>query len=131
MTDKDEWLSDPGHKVEHALFSGIIGIAFASCPIDPILPEISNFTLFTEEGRTYKIDLEKAASWIENDELCPFDLEQLPKENFAAEEVYLQTCAKVNTLCATIIGKLAFCNSQQRQKPPGLHWIFPRQRDRY
>ncbi|KAK0213728.1 hypothetical protein IW262DRAFT_1497580 [Armillaria fumosa] len=106
VTNKDEWLSDPGYKVERALFSGIIGIAFVGSPIDPILPEISYFTLFTEEERMYKIDLEKAAAWIEMDEPGLFDLEGLPTEEVATEEMHLQTCAKVNTLCATTIGKL-------------------------
>ncbi|KAK0462905.1 uncharacterized protein EV420DRAFT_1521557 [Desarmillaria tabescens] len=131
VNDKDEWLNDPGYEVEHALFGGIIGVAFAGSPTDPILPEISYFTLFTEDGYLYKIDLEKATSWIENDELGPFDLEQLPKEDVATEEVHLQTCARVNTLCANVTGKFAFRSSEQRRRPPGPHWIFPRQRDRY
>ncbi|KAK0497973.1 hypothetical protein EDD18DRAFT_1160439 [Armillaria luteobubalina] len=130
VNKKDEWLSDPGYRVERALFGGIIGVAFAGSPTDPILPEISHFTLFTEEERMYKIDLRKAAAWIGMDVLGPFDLEGLPTEEVATEEAHLQTCAKVNTLCATTIGKLP-PSSQQRRRPPGPHWLLPRQRGRY
>ncbi|KAK0465721.1 hypothetical protein IW261DRAFT_1686080, partial [Armillaria novae-zelandiae] len=55
VDDEDQWLSDPGYKVEHALFSGIIGISFAGSPTDPELPEISHFTLYTKDGDLYMI----------------------------------------------------------------------------
>lgn len=59
VDDEDEWPSDPGYRVERALFGGIVGIPFVGSPTDPVRPEISRFTLYTKDGdlNMYKIDL--------------------------------------------------------------------------
>ncbi|KAK0471354.1 hypothetical protein IW261DRAFT_1511822, partial [Armillaria novae-zelandiae] len=128
VDDEDQWLSDPGYKVERAFFGGIIGVSFAGSPTDPEIPEISHFTLYTEDGDLYMIDVETADSWIESDKYCPFNLDQLQKQETTKSEVRLQTCAKLNTLCAATSGKMQYNSDDEPPRPPGPHWYFPRRR---
>ncbi|KAK0213723.1 hypothetical protein IW262DRAFT_1411166 [Armillaria fumosa] len=139
VDDEDQWLSDPGYTVERALFGSIIRVSFAGSPTDPELPEISHFTLYTEDGDLYMIGncvslqwfsifqrtivgVETADSWIEGDEYCPFNLDQLRKQEATKAEVQLQTRAKVNTLCAATIGKIQYdSDDEEPSRPPGPH----------
>ncbi|KAK0431187.1 hypothetical protein EV421DRAFT_1912077 [Armillaria borealis] len=101
VDDEDQWPSDPGYKVERALFGGIVGVSFAGSPTDPDLPEISHFT-YTPKTATY---VETIDSWIEGDEHRPFNLEQLRKQEIAKGELarpvlrnYKALLDKFNTL---------------------------------